>query len=724
MTLPGRILRILALCAALLAPAGGLRAQESATLVSDRIEVTGDSRLIASGKVEVLYKGTRLSASRITYDRATERLEIEGPITLVEAGGDSVILASAADLRSDLSEGILTSARLVLNQQLQMAASRLARVEGRYTAMDRVVASSCRVCAASPTPLWEIRATRVVHDEVARQIYFDHAQFRISGVPVFYIPRLRMPDPTLDRAQGFLPARLRTTSDLGTGLKIPYFIPLGASRDLTLAPYLTTTGATTLEMRYRQAFRTGTIEFNGAISRDNLTDDSLRGYLFGRGAFDLPDDYRLTFGIQAASDNAYLLDYGYSDLDRLDSRAEISRVRRNGFLSARLVAFQSLRDEDDNDTLPSLVADVTFHRRFSLGPLGGEGGLRIQTHNHYRTSDDPLDGPDPDTIADGRDMGRVSARIDWRRSLILPGGIEATALGEAQLDAYSIRQDAIYGGNYGRGHAAAGIELRWPWVRAGGGSGGATTGATHVIEPVAQLIWANRHGDAIPDEDSTLVEFDEGNLFSLGRFPGADAVEEGYRANLGVTWTRFDPEGWNLGLTLGRVMRARDEGQFGPASGLGGRSSDWLAAVNLDWESGVQTTGRVLFDNDFEITKAELRFDFVDEIFSLSGSALWVIADPAENRPDPTRELRLDTGWQVTPAMKAKFRGSYDFESHRGTLAGMGVEFRNDCVSVDLSLSRRFTSSTSVSPTTDFGLSVDLIGFGSSKAAGPTGRCF
>ena len=153
-----------------------------------------------------------------------------------------------------MSEGILTSARLVLNQQLQLAASKMMRVAGRYTALQTVTASSCKVCKGDPTPLWEIRARRVVHDEVERQIYFDRAQFRLAGVPVLYIPRLRMPDPTLKRATGFLMPTIRTTSDLGTGIKLPYFIVLGKSADLTLTPYLTTKQSETLGLRYRQAF--------------------------------------------------------------------------------------------------------------------------------------------------------------------------------------------------------------------------------------------------------------------------------------------------------------------------------------------------------------------------------------------------------------------------------------------------------------------------------------
>ncbi len=137
-----------------------------------------------------------------------------------------LILASQADLAADLTEGILTSARMVLNQQLQLAANRMTRVEGRYTALDQVVASSCKVCAARPTPLWEIRARRVIHDQEERQLYFDHASFRVAGMPVFYLPPADA-RPHAGPCHGFLMPSLRTTSTLGTGLKFPYFITLG-----------------------------------------------------------------------------------------------------------------------------------------------------------------------------------------------------------------------------------------------------------------------------------------------------------------------------------------------------------------------------------------------------------------------------------------------------------------------------------------------------------------
>jgi LPS-assembly protein len=692
----------------------GVQAQDRAALVADRVSIANDSQLIAEGGVEVLYQGMRLRAERIVYDRSTDRLLITGPIVL-EDGSGTIVFADQADLRADLTEGILTSARLVLDQQLQMSTAEMQRIGGRYTQLGRTVASSCKICAGDTTPLWEIRASRVVHDEAERQIYFDNAQFRVGGVPIFYIPRLRMPDPTLDRATGFLFPTARATSQLGYGLKLPYFIALGARRDLTLTPYLTTKGARTVELRYREAFRTGGIVIDGALSYDDLV-AGRRGYLLAQGAFTLPRDFVLTFRGEVVSDPAYLLDYGISDEDRLDSRIEVTRTRRNEYIAARIIAFNSIRQGDINSNLPSLVTDLTFHRRFSGGPLGGEAGFRFQTHTHRRSSDSTID-TDGDGISDGRDMARASVRLDWRRSWTLPSGIEATLAAEGSADLYTISQDALFAGSTTRTHAAIATELRWPWSKTG------RNGANHVIEPVLQLVVSPRSTDAVPNEDSVLVEFDEGNLFALDRFPGSDDVERGFRANIGVTYTRYDPAGWTLGFALGRVVRDADLGQFGVASGLDGASSDWLGAVQIAWPDGVLLTHRSVFTNDFEITKSETRIDVARDRFGVAASYIWAVPDPVENRPDPLSELTFDASYAFASGWTGNVSGRYDLESDSGTLAGLGLVYSNECISVDLSLSRRFTSSTSVEPSTDFNLSVDLVGFGSGTKAGPARVC-
>ncbi len=198
-------------------------------------------------------------------------------------------------------------------------------------------------------------------------------------------------------------------------------------------------------MRYRQAFRTGQIEFNGALSFDDLLPGKRRGYVLGTGAFDLPRDFDLTFQIETVSDHAYLLDYGISEDDRLDSRIEVTRTRRNEYISGRIINFRSIRAGESNATLPSLVGDLTFHRRFTPELIGGEGGLRFQTHSHYRNSNSSARCRRRRHCRWPRSGPSVS-RLDWRRNWILPGGMVASLLGEGSADIYRINQDTVYHG--------------------------------------------------------------------------------------------------------------------------------------------------------------------------------------------------------------------------------------------------------------------------------------
>ncbi len=683
---------------------------EPATLIADRVEVTADGRLVAEGAVEVFYREARLRARRIVYDRSGEHLTIEGPIVLTEEGG-TILLADSADLDADLRDGILQGARLVLDQQLQIAADTVVRSEGRYTQMNRTVASSCEVCADRPTPLWEIRARKVIHDQLERQIYFSDAQFRVLGVPIFYSPYLRLPDPTLDRATGFLFPTFRTTSTLGTGIKVPYFIRLGDSADLTLAPYLSTSRTRTLDLRYRQAFRSGAVEFNGAISRDDLQPGETRGYLFGGGRFALSEGYQLDFGIEAVSDPAYVQDYGLEDRDRLVSFAEISRTRRNEYLSVRGRAFQSIRAGDVNSELPNIVTDATLHRRFNATPLGGAAGLKLQIHAHRRSSSVSVDGV-------GRDVARATIEGDWRRNWSFENGVLAGVMTQIAGDYYGIRQDDDYPGSVGRLTPTIAAELRWPLLRTD------ADGVAHVIEPMAQVVQGPRSLRDVPNEDSVLVEFDEGNLFALNRYPGVDRREIGLRANVGVSYTRHAPEGWSMGVTVGRVFRRADDNTFTDGTGLDGGRSDWLAAVHMTTAGGIRLSNRTLINDDGSATRSETQFGWVTDTFDLSTGYIWLVADsdPEVNRPDETSEWAVDASYRLTENWTGRAAGRYDFNADRATSAALGLTYLNECVTVDLSLSRRFTSSTSVRPVTDFGISVNLVGFGSGNGSRPPRR--
>ena len=686
----------------LFAAAGQLAAQ-AASLLADSVQIDGDSVVTASGNVEVLAEGVRLTASRISYDSRTDKLTIEGPIVLSQ-GGNSVILASSAELDSQLRNGLLRSARLVLDQQLQLAAIEISRVDGRYTQLYKSVASSCRVCAGRQ-PLWEIRAEKITHDQQARQLYFDKAQLRVGGIPVFYIPRLRLPDPTVTRATGFLVPDIRTSSRLGTGLKIPYFIAIGDSVDLTFTPYLSPATAT-LEARYRQAFRRGRLQFDAALTSDNLLPGQLRGYLSGTGSFSLPQDFGLSFDLNLTSDPGYLLEYGYSGNDRLVSNISIDRTRPDQHISATIAKIETLRGSELAivDQLPDFLGSVRHEKRFFPASIGGQGSWVLVAEQHRRVSNaDQL----------GRDVTHLGTRLNWARSDVFGPGLVGKLGAELSVDAYRISQDSTYPAFLAFLTPALEAELRWPWVRSD------ASGASMVFEPVVHLAWTRNIGENVPNEDSTLVEFDEGNLFAISRFPGEDRYEQGVRTSVGAKWTRHDPRGWSLSFALGRVFRDADTGQFSRASGLDGVNSNWLTAAQIKLDQQFSLTARTLFDDTGSLTKTDATLSWSKDRFSLASTYSYVIPDPAETRPDLTSQLNLNGRYNISDNWMTSLQYQYDFGAGRATRAAVGLNYTNECIRVDLSLSRRFTSSTSIVPTTDIGLSVSLLGFGSNRGAAP-----
>ena len=692
-------------------------ASNLASLVADSVTIVSPDVLQARGHVEIFYQGRHLMAVSLTYDRSTDRLQIEGPIW-IDDGKGNILQAEMADLSADLTQGILRSARLVLGDQLQLAAGEVIQTaDGRYTAMRSVAASSCTICKGNSTPLWEIRAASVVHDTLEHQIWFSGAQLRFWGVPVAYLPLLRVPDPDLQRAAGFLIPSVRTTTLLGTGVFVPYFMPIGDSRDLTITPYLTTSQDRTVNLRYREAYRTGQVTINGAISDDDLLGPGLRGYLSAEGHLGLPQGFNLNFNLIGVSDPAYLLDYGITDADRLQSTIEISRTQRNSWISASATGIQSLREGDTGGTSPSAITDFSLHRRFAPAILGGTGGFEFQTHTNWSPSTDPFD-TNGDGVADGSDQARISARFDWERNWLLTSGIEVTSSGLLSADEYLIAQDAVYAGDISRLAGTAGVELRWPFSKTG-------TTATQLIEPVIQLVASPGTTASVPNVDSRLVEFDEGNLFTFDRFPGADEVETGVRVNAGVNYDANFADGLDFGMTVGRVLRLNDPKGFPSASGLASQSSDWLVAMNLSDGSadGLQLTNRLVLADDLSLTKGELRLDLVRTHYNLALGYSYVQADVEENRPDPISELVLDGGYDLTDTWTVSATSRYNVTDDTLVQAGAVLTFRNECLNLDLSLSRRFTSSTTVQPSTDFGLAVELLGFGGSGLPGMSRQC-
>ena len=695
-------MRLLLLTLLWVTGAQALWAQDAAHLIADRIEILPNGTLRASGSVVVWHSGVRITAQDITYASGDGQLSLTGPIKLQDASG-TVILADQADLSPDLSAGIITSARIILSQQVQIAAAQISRVNATYSQASNVSATSCFICTGQ-TPLWQIRAKRIVHDSGEKQIYFEQAQLRVMDVPVFFFPYLRLPDPSLKRATGFLVPELTTSTTLGTAIRTPYFIKLSDHHDITLSP-MVSSRTKTLGLRYRHAYHTGTIELEGAYSRDTLLAGQDRGYLFGTADFALDSGYALRGQLQSTSDPAYLFEYDVKEIDRLENKITLERSRRNRNLELRFSNYHSLRDSENNATQPTLVTEAIAQQRSYPKGLGGVFDLEASLLTSYRSSTSPIDGPDSGDEVDGYDTLRLSSLAKYHRDWVLPKGVVVDFATELEASHYIVRQHQDIAPVITRITGGGGLGLRWPLARRLAG------GAVQRLEPRIQLAGVMANSDTIPNQDSTQVEFDEGNLFRFNRAPGFDLIETGMRLNIGLAGGIDYPNRTKIGWEIGRIYRTDNANSFTKTSGLQGHVSDWLLAAHVQTPLGIELVARSLLQNVGLLKKSELRASWHTSKHQLDATYVGLAADEAENRDVPLSSLALKWNYQFLPDWRSTSEFQFDTSIGEASKFEFGLEYANECVIVDFSASRRFATSATLTDKTEFGLSVALAGF-------------
>ena len=141
-------------------------------------------------------------------------------------------------------------------------------------------------------------------------------------------------------------------------------------------------------------------------------------------------------------------------------------------------------------------------------------------------------------------------------------------------------------------------------------------------------------------------------------------------------------------------------------------AATYLIAGQFALLDGFTMTGRTLMDQDFTLSKSELAVGWDGIKMDLTASYIWLAEDAAEDRANDISEWAVDANYQFDRIWSLGLNGRYNVVTNEPARAGATVGWNNECVSVELSASRRYTSSTTVEPSTDYSLSVGLAGFG------------
>ncbi|WP_313454199.1 LPS assembly protein LptD [Brevundimonas sp.] len=624
-------------------------------------------------RVYLRTRGYVLRGESLSYDLLAGTAAADGRVEAVAPDG-TVVYASHLELDKDLKTGVAVDFATRLNNGASLMAATAVRRTETVSELNYALFTPCPICdeKGPRRPTISIQAEKVVQDEQLRAVLYRNAVFYVGPVPVFYTPYFAHPDPSVERASGFLVPIINYDQGRGLSVEVPYLHVVSKSEDWLISPQINTRIAPLLNLQWRRRFADGMIVARGGYTYErNFGDFDLNGdgdfesnvrfgdrehrsYLLSHGAFDPDGPWRYGFTAERTSDKTLFDRYDvrspyqdnglyYGDRRRLISQVYAEHQTDRSYVSVAAFSIQSLRVdprfaatdfrdpngykvfESDGD-LP-LVAPLV-EARWEPHELVFGGRLRLKGSAVALYRDNFVGAPilNPDLVPPvttglgGVDSRRITGQMEWRRTVILPVGLRIEPFLDTRVDLYSLSDLPPmmgFGGNetVSRSRLSAGVDVSYPLIKR-------TAGADIILEPVAQMSVSNSADldPRIPNEDAQIIELDESSLFRMDRFSGYDLIEGGARLTAGGRATIRWSESRSASLFIGRSHRFNREDAFrtsipdAPArlydpSGLASETSDWVVQGSFSPSDRIRSWAHATIDGSGDVRRAEAALD-------------------------------------------------------------------------------------------------------------------
>lgn len=758
---------IISLLSVLFSPVYG-QENISNSIESDKIEYLNDSGEIkAIGSVKITRGNFELNADEIVFNQRNNIIEGNGNIIIKERGGPT-IMASQFKLSSDLNDGIIKLPSLLTKDGTNISSAYAIRSGGKSIVLKKGIFSPCKKCKNSNKKAsWQVKANRIIYDEVSGNIIYEGAKFELFGFPIFYIPIATHPSPDIKRRSGFLAPEITTSGDLGLSIKTPYFMNLAPNYDLTITPWVVTKGALIAEGEWRQRFKRGRLNFHiiaASLNDDfksktvNINDDwnavinspfnnvkelsavnkklvfdyddnthsitnvevadkddsrpssiadsigyDFRGSFATSGNFQF-NNWNLDFSGKFVSDDTFLRRFNLDDETDIKSYLSLSRHWGNAKLEINSIYYSSLLPEKDGSE-PLILPEVKFSWNPEKIIFGGKSKISINTLGIVRKTDG--------------NTYRVSSEIDWERQIINTNGHIFKLNLNIRGDAYRTSKKWTPN-NSSRLFLAnplgqtrdiyrllPSVDIEWKLPLKYDFS-------NTIIEPIIQIAYSvdSNKNIEIPNEDSISFELNSHNIFTRNRMPGIDLWETGSRINYGFKFSHFFNESGVFSGLVGQSYKFKNPDSFEKGSGLDEKLSDFVLDFLFKPNKDITLSykGR-LDDNDIDLRRSELDMLITYSKWGIRAGHVLLNNVEILNFKEQ-REARLATFFNITENWLIQAALRYDVVSKNSLNNRISAVYIDDCMSFEIGFRRKFSEYRDLKPSNSFMIKFNVFTFG------------
>ncbi len=548
-------------------------------------------------------------------------------------------------------------------------------------------------------PPWTIQASKMLHDNIKKTIYYDNALIKVYDIPIFYIPKLSHPDPTVDRRSGFLAPTLTDTKNLGIGVSLPYFFDIGRDKNFTLTSKIFVDENPLIQGEYHQAFMNSNFlaDFGFTQGYKNTSSTKKSGeksHFFSKFIKNFTGDdgsnNSFSLAIQDVSNDKYLKLYKINsnlvdyNTDTLENHINFTHENDDLFFGFNASIFETLK-ESYEDKYEYILPEITIDKNLLNNDKVGNLDLQTNISTHlYDTN---------------KLQNFIVNDFDWRsKDIFFESGLNTKILGNLRNINYEIKNVDEYKEDptselFGALGLFSKISLRKK-----------QDSSEHLLTPKLLL----RYAPGSMRNETSGSRLTPSAAFNLNRLSNIHNFETGMSGTLGFDYktTAKDRE---FDFSVAQVIKDVENNKMPDKSSLNEKVSDLVGSANVKLSKNFSLNYNFALDQNYQ----DLNFN------ELGTNMNFGPINFDFNYLQEKKHIGNQDYFTTKINLQNKDQGTFSFETKRNLITdssefyNLSYEYINDCLRAGLVYRREFYNDSELEPENSLMFKITLTPFGS-----------
>ena len=548
-------------------------------------------------------------------------------------------------------------------------------------------------------PPWSIQASKMQHNKTNKTIYYDNAIIKVYDVPIFYLPKLSHPDPSVDRRSGLLPPTLMNSKNLGTGFKIPYFWAIDHDKDFTLTGNLFESERPLLLGEYRQAFKNSNLIMDlGYTEGFKKSDESKRvgdrSHIFTKFIknFESKDNTNNNFelSLQKTSDDKYLKLYKIKsnlvsyETEVLENSLNFTHDSDDVFFGINASIYETLKG-NYNDKYEYILPDIILNKNLFINQYGNADlTSNLKVHN-YDTN---------------KSTKFLINDIDWKyKNLNFDSGFSGKFLGKLKNINYEAKNTEFKKDTTSEIFGALGYLTEIDLFKK------TKNHFNHLLTP-KMLI---RYSPDYMRKESDGARLNHLNVFSLDRLDANNNFEGGTSATIGFNYEiKKNNSDKEFNLTMGQIINEKENKNMPSSSSLDEKLSDAVGNMNFKINNKMNLNYNFAIDqsyNNLNYNEITTNLDFDPIRFDLS-----YLQEKQHIGNKEYMKAKIDIAKSTNGLFSAETKRNLITES--AEYYNLSYEYLNDCLRAGIVYRREFYEDSELEPENSLMFKITFSPFG------------